>query len=136
MGKAPRGQWEWADGVHLNTVIGSTEKRLAGLFVAMVVVPGAGMGWLGWRSLQQEGALARQRRLERSEATAALLRLGRTLRKMGDPARAMNAYEWLAALEDATVAGLPAPLLGRHGLMTVAVSKRPRAEFLAAELDR
>ncbi len=47
----------------------------------MVVVPGAGMDWLGWRSLQQEGALA------------ALLRLGRTLRKMGDFTRAMNAYE-------------------------------------------
>ncbi len=45
-------------------------RRLQGLFLALTLLFGAAVGWLGWRLLEQDRALARQRRLEQLEAAA------------------------------------------------------------------
>lgn len=43
---------------------------MQGLFLAITLLTGAAVGWLGWRLLTQDRALARQRRLEQLEAAA------------------------------------------------------------------
>jgi signal transduction histidine kinase len=43
---------------------------LQGIFLAMTLLVAAALGWLGWRLLGQDRALARQRRLEQVEAAA------------------------------------------------------------------
>jgi signal transduction histidine kinase len=45
-------------------------RRLQGLFLAVTLLFAAAVGWLGWRLLEQDRALARQRRLEQLEAAA------------------------------------------------------------------
>ena len=45
-------------------------RGLQSLFLAVTLLVGAVLGWLGWRLLQQDRALARQRRLEQLEAAA------------------------------------------------------------------
>jgi hypothetical protein len=47
--------------------------KLAALFVALTAVPLATLGWLGWRLLEQDRALERQRFRERLENAATLL---------------------------------------------------------------
>jgi signal transduction histidine kinase len=66
------------------------------------------------------GAAAAYRQLAQSgrpeTRAAALIRLGRVLRKQGDPAGARDAYERLLALGHTAVSGQPAELLARQGL--------------------
>jgi tetratricopeptide (TPR) repeat protein len=45
-------------------------RRIQGLFLALTLLFAAAVGWLGWRLLEQDRALARQRRLEQLEAAA------------------------------------------------------------------
>jgi hypothetical protein len=52
-------------------------RRVQALFLAVTLLFAGALGWLGWRLLQQDRALERQRRLEQLEAaqTACALRL-------------------------------------------------------------
>ncbi|MCC6394926.1 MAG: HAMP domain-containing histidine kinase [Bryobacterales bacterium] len=45
-------------------------RRIQGFFLAFMLLFVAAVGWLGWRLLDQDRALARQRRLEQLEAAA------------------------------------------------------------------
>ncbi len=69
-------------------------RNLQGLFLAVTLLFAAALGWLGWRLLQQDRGLARQRRLEQLEAaaervTAALYRrLAELEEALADPAHA------------------------------------------------
>lgn len=73
---------------------------------------------LEFRKNEPLGAAARYREAARSPdpvvRAAALVRLGRSLRKAGRAAEALDAYARLAALADVPVAGLPAELVARE----------------------
>ena len=45
-------------------------RKVQTLFLAVALLFAGALGWLGWRLLLQDGALARQRRLEQLEAAA------------------------------------------------------------------
>ena len=45
-------------------------RKVQALFLAVTLLFAGALGWLGWRLLQQDRALARQRRLEQLEAAA------------------------------------------------------------------
>ncbi len=66
---------------------------------------------------------------------AALLGLGRVLRRKGDHPAALIAYENLAALSDVRVAGQPAALAGRQGRCKVFEERRDTSGLSAAAAD-
>ena len=45
-------------------------RRLQGLFLAVTLLFAVAVGWLGWKLVEQDRALARQRRVEQLEAAA------------------------------------------------------------------
>jgi len=50
--------------------LASSTRRVSTLFLSVALLFAGALGWLGWRLIQQDRALARQRRVEHLEAAA------------------------------------------------------------------
>ena len=48
-------------------------RRLLAMFAGVILVPAVALGWLAWRTLDQDRALERHRTQERLQRTADLL---------------------------------------------------------------
>jgi signal transduction histidine kinase len=97
-----------------------------------------------FRAKDYQGAAAAFRRLATSPSAAvragALLRLGRTLRKMGRADQALRVYADLAHIPEARLSGLPADLVARRARLVLlqelgrAAELREEARSLQADL--
>jgi two-component system, OmpR family, phosphate regulon sensor histidine kinase PhoR len=73
--------------------LASSTRRVSTLFLSVALLFAGALGWLGWRLIQQDRALARQRRVEQLEAaadrvSAAMYRqLGELEEALADPER-------------------------------------------------
>jgi len=71
--------------------LASSTRRVSTLFLSVALLFAGALGWLGWRLIQQDRALARQRRVERLEAAADRVsaamyrRLGKLEEALADP---------------------------------------------------
>jgi signal transduction histidine kinase len=85
-------------------------RRLFVLFVATTLVPAIGLGWLGWRMVEQDRALERQRVQERRDHAADLgaAALERALAEI---------EERLATLPDSGRHGVPIVVFGPQGVL-------------------
>ena len=73
--------------------LASSTRRVSTLFLAVALLFAGALGWLGWHLLQQDRALARQRKVEQLEAAADRIsaamyrRLGELEEALADPDR-------------------------------------------------
>lgn len=85
-------------------------RRLFVLFLATTLAPAIGLGWLGWRMVEQDRALERQRVQERRDHAADLgaAALERALAEI---------EERLATLPDSGRHGVPIVVFGPQGVL-------------------